>query len=191
MCWVWHILFCRALVPRDADCDRRGCGSGGNHSDHLAVHFVCSKGRNVLLPHGSFRKAKTVRYRKVRFFCSNHLPFVNLQWNRNFWPKPEPEQKSFRFGSGSVIFTETGMGSHSSIHSKKALTARSKNLGISIIRYKNLQNRVISKILQKNMLLFFFKYIASSEILKIFTILFRCLVLVPVRFQFGKIHISH
>ena len=74
------------------------------------------------------------------------------------------------------------MGSHSSIHSKKALTARSKNLGISIIRYKNLQNRVISKILQKNMLLLFFKYIASSEILKKITLLFRY----EFRFRFGK-----
>ena len=30
--------------------------------------------------------------------------------NRNFRPKTEPEPKSFRFGSGSVILTETGMG---------------------------------------------------------------------------------
>ena len=101
-------------------------------------------------------------------------------------PKPEPEPKSFRFGSGSVIFTETGMGSHSSIHSKKSLTARPKKFGISIILYKNLLNRVILLYCRKNLPLFFFKYIASSEILKTFTILIRYWVSVPVRFRLGK-----
>ena len=101
--------------------------------------------------------------------------------------------------SGSVIFTETGMGSHSSIHSKMTLTARSKNFGISIILHKNLLNRVISLYCRKNLPLFFFKYIASSEILKIFTILFRYWVSVPVqkksifRFRsgFGEIPFSY
>ena len=60
--------------------------------------------------------------------------------NQNFWPKQEPELKSFQFGSGSVIFTETRTGSHSSIHSKTPLTARSKIFGISIILHKYLLN---------------------------------------------------
>ena len=59
-------FFCRTLVSRDADCHSSCGGSGGNHPDHLDLHFVCSKGRNVLLPHGSLWKAKTVRYREVR-----------------------------------------------------------------------------------------------------------------------------
>ena len=39
--------------------------------------------------------------------------------NQNFRPKPVPEPKSFRFGSGLVIFTKTGMGTHSFVHSKR------------------------------------------------------------------------
>ena len=40
-------------------------------------------------------------------------------WNQNFRPKPEPELKSFPFSSGLVIFTKTGMGTHSFVHSKR------------------------------------------------------------------------
>ena len=66
------------------------------------------------------------------------------------------------------------------------LTARSKIFCISILLHKNLLNRVISLYCRKNLPLFFFEYIASSEILKIFTILFQYWVSVPVRFRFGK-----
>ena len=49
-------------------------------------------------------------------------------------PKPEPEPKSFLFGSGSVIFTKTGMGIllqtvlQRSAQSIMTLTVRSKKL---------------------------------------------------------------
>ena len=102
--------------------------------------------------------------------------------NRNFRPKPEPEPKSFRFGN----FYRNRNGSHSSIHSKKTLTARSKIFGISIILYKNLLNRVISLYCRKNLPLFFFEYIGSSEILQIFEILFWYWVSVLVSFRFSK-----
>jgi len=94
------------------------------------------------------------------------------------------------------IFTETGMAIlfhtvrvsaiASSIHSKTTLTARSKILCISILLHKNLLNRVISLYCRKNLPLFFFEYIGSSEILQIFEILFWYWVSVLVSFRFSK-----
>ena len=66
------------------------------------------------------------------------------------------------------------------------LTARSKIFCISILLHKNLLNRVISLYCRKNLPLFFFEYIGSSEILQIFEILFWYWVSFLVSFRFSK-----